>query len=150
MPDREFFLDLIAAVPARVTDANWRDVAAYRAGYDLLEAGYFWEAHEVWEAVWHRTAPNSREFYLLRALIQFANAALKANSGQSAAAGRIWPLVESELKCVRRCSDDPIFLGISPDVLAEIVLRNRNGGATRTPSLECDRSHLKSHLKNAS
>ena len=63
--------------------------AAYRYGWALFEAGFHWEAHEVWEAVWMRADPNSRERSLLAGLIQVANARLKARMGSARAHARL-------------------------------------------------------------
>src|SRR5204863_7160554 len=41
---------------------RWRDCRTYLRGLDLFNFGYYWEAHEVWEAVWKacgRTWPAS-------------------------------------------------------------------------------------------
>jgi uncharacterized protein len=57
--------------------AAWQGDAAYRYGARLYVEGFFWEAHEVWEAVWKASSQNGVERLLLRGLIQLANAALK-------------------------------------------------------------------------
>jgi hypothetical protein len=50
---------------------------ALRYGIALNDAGYFWEAQEVLEAVWAAAPQGGRERILLRACIQIANANLK-------------------------------------------------------------------------
>ena len=50
---------------------------ALRYGIALNDAGYFWEAQEVLEAVWAAAPQRGRERILLRACIQAANANLK-------------------------------------------------------------------------
>lgn len=62
---------------------------AWAAGLQYLAGGYFWEAHEVLEAVWLRTNPNSPEKHFVQALIQLANAGLKLRMGQPKASTRI-------------------------------------------------------------
>lgn len=62
---------------------------AFREGLRFLHTGWFWEAHEVLEPVWMACPPNSRERALCRALIQLANARLKARMGQPRAAARL-------------------------------------------------------------
>jgi predicted metal-dependent hydrolase len=74
--------------------ADWQDNAAYLYGHRLLKAGFYWEAHEVWEAVWMNCRPNSTEKVLLKALIQQANARLKRNMGKENAASRLESMVE--------------------------------------------------------
>lgn len=77
------------AAPARMDPELWQSNEAYLYGFALLRDAYYWEAHEVWEAVWQSCKPNSRERFLLQALIQLANASLKQRLGQASAAGRI-------------------------------------------------------------
>ena len=43
--------------PAVTRAQDWQGNKAYLYGHDLMQAGYFWEAHEVWEAVWLATLP---------------------------------------------------------------------------------------------
>ena len=45
--------------PLKTVDADPFDSPAMRAGLDYLHAGYFWECHEVLEAVW-LALPDSR------------------------------------------------------------------------------------------
>ena len=74
--------------------AAWQGDTAYRYGARLYVEGFFWEAHEVWEAVWKASSPNSVERLLLRGLIQLANAALKLTMGRGNAALRL--LIEAD------------------------------------------------------
>lgn len=62
---------------------------AFRYGADLYNAGFYWEAHEVWEPVWMALPPNSRERIACQALIQAANACLKLRFGGAKAFGRL-------------------------------------------------------------
>ena len=80
--------------PPETRSDHWQDNAAYLYGHRLLEAGFYWEAHEVWEAVWMNCRPNSTEKVLLQALIQQANARLKRNMGKVNAAGRLDSMVD--------------------------------------------------------
>ena len=113
VPETAHLHPLIAAVPARVDVTNWETVRAYSAGFDLVRARYFWEAHEVWEAVWRRTAPASREYQLVRGLIQMANAELKADMEQGEAAMRISRLARDYFEDAVSPSGDELF-GVSP------------------------------------
>ena len=81
-----------AAAPAVTEPARWAENAAYRYSVRLFEAGFFWEAHEVWEPVWMRSPPNSRERALVQGLIQLANACLKLRMGRPQAAERLLDL----------------------------------------------------------
>lgn len=50
---------------------------------DLFNHGYYWEAHEAWEALWHELARHGPEGRLLRALIALAAAGVKAREGNA-------------------------------------------------------------------
>lgn len=62
---------------------------AWRAGLKFLEAGFFWEAHEVLEAVWMALPTDSADRQTVQALIQYANAGLKQKMGRPGAASRL-------------------------------------------------------------
>jgi len=61
---------------------GWRASAAYLRGFRLLNAGYYWEAHEVWEGLWHAHGRRGPTADLLRALIHLAAAGVKVREGQ--------------------------------------------------------------------
>lgn len=96
-------------------DASPRDLhhtKAFKAGLAYFESGYFWECHEVLEAVWLRTIKNSPERELVQALIQLANARLKLRMGKPRAAARLCDMVSAHLaKC--GAENDIFGLGIS-------------------------------------
>lgn len=67
---------------ARPDEAFFEGVKADREtawlyGIRLLNSGFYWEAHEVLEPVWLDARPNSRERYLVQAVIHLANGLLK-------------------------------------------------------------------------
>ena len=65
---------------------------AWAAGCLWYDEGFFWEAHEMWEAVWMATPPNSAARLLAQAAIQLTNYRLKAVMDQPRAALRIHDL----------------------------------------------------------
>ena len=72
----EGFLDHVKrAAPAPTRDRDAEGNRAWIYSLELLENGFYWEAHEVLEEVWRNAAPNSRERYLVQGLIHIANAA---------------------------------------------------------------------------
>ena len=83
----------VAAIVGEVDDTtnpeNWRTNRVYLYGFVLYRGGFFWEAHEVWETVWHGCRPNAPERCLVQALIQLANAALKGRMGRDSAVRRL-------------------------------------------------------------
>jgi uncharacterized protein len=68
---------------------------AWAAGRAFLAEGYFWEAHEVLEALWLACPPNGAERLSVQAAIQLANAGLKARMGRPKAALRLLALARA-------------------------------------------------------
>jgi len=46
-------------------------------GISLFDAGYYWEAHEAWEALWHAAGRRGPTADILRGLIKLAAAGIK-------------------------------------------------------------------------
>ncbi|MEJ2760214.1 MAG: DUF309 domain-containing protein [Gammaproteobacteria bacterium] len=74
-----------AALPAFDPEA-WRDCEPYLHGVDLFNHGYWWEAHEAWEACWIAAGKTSPTGLFLQGLIQVAAACLKKHQGYDDAA----------------------------------------------------------------
>ncbi len=132
VPDRAPLDAVKALTPQRVTRDTWRDAPAYAYGLHLHAHGFFWEAHEVWEAVWLATAPNWQERHLLAGLIQLANASLKLEMAQPKAALRLLRASQDHLaECRNSC-----LLGLDPGALA----RDVGAFAVRVAALDDTRS----------
>ncbi len=123
--------DLFDAIKAGVTrgmpsvDLAWSDT--WQTGLRYYREGYFWEAHEVLEAVWMATGQNSAERRMVQAVIQLANAALKARMGRENATRRLCGIARAHLAEIP--GHRGTVLGLSPEwVLAEIA-RVQNAGA---------------------
>jgi hypothetical protein len=82
------------SAPDPTDPSHWQSNPAWLAGLRLYRAGYFWEAHEAWEPVWMNARPNSPERALVQAVIQLANAGLKARMGRPKASRRLMLLAE--------------------------------------------------------
>lgn len=52
-------------------------------GCDLFNLGYFWEAHEEWEGLWHACGRRGALADFLKALIHLAAAGVKAREGRA-------------------------------------------------------------------
>ena len=113
-PDREPLERAKALVPPAFPDGVPADDAAFRYGLRLHEAGFFWEAHEVWEAVWKAAPKNGRDRLILRGLIQLANAQLKLKMGRPAAALRLLDEAAEEFaeSATRGASDRGLMAGM--------------------------------------
>lgn len=68
--------------------AAWRESAAYLYGLDLFNHGFYWEAHEAWESLWHAAGRRGAVAVFLKALIKLAAAGVKAREGNPAGVSR--------------------------------------------------------------
>ena len=89
-PDHETLWRAKALVPAQFFGFVPARHPALRYGIALNDAGYFWEAQEVLEAVWAAAPQGGRERILLRACIQIASANLRLRMQKPQATARLW------------------------------------------------------------
>jgi hypothetical protein len=67
---------------AHVAPERWAEDEDYLFGVDLYNHGYLWEAHEVWEGLWHAAKHDPVQADYLQGLIQCAAACLKVRMDQ--------------------------------------------------------------------
>jgi len=95
----------------------WGKSPAYLRGVDLFNDGYYWEAHEVWEALWHAHGRRGPVADVVKALIKLAAAGVKVREGQphgvATHAGRAADLLDAV-----RAGHGPRRLGIDLGDLA--------------------------------
>lgn len=96
-PDRETLDIAKALVSQRFTGCVPSDHPALAYGLALNDAGFFWECHEILEALWKAAPQGGRDRILLRGCIQTANANLKAAMTQPRAAARLYAEAAAEL-----------------------------------------------------
>jgi hypothetical protein len=60
---------------------SWEASTEYRYGIDLFNCGFYWEAHEAWESLWHAAGRKGRVAEFLKGLIKLAAAGVKAREG---------------------------------------------------------------------
>lgn len=89
---------------------------AYLQGISLFNAGEFYEAHEVWEAIWLQCLKESPERLFLGALIQLAAARLKERQNQPKPAARLQKAAAEKLQQI--ATETPVFAGLT---LADIT-----------------------------
>jgi hypothetical protein len=71
-----------AREPAAPFDpAAWAICRPYLYGIDLFNYGYYWEAHEEWESLWHVAGRTGPVADFLKGLIKLAAAGVKAREG---------------------------------------------------------------------
>ena len=81
---------------------RWRDNDDFLHGVDLYNAGYLWEAHEVWEGLWHAAKHDQLQAEFLQALIQCAAACLKISMEQPRGVAKLAELGLGRLERVAR------------------------------------------------
>jgi hypothetical protein len=104
------------------TPEDWRKSQDYLYGIDLYNYGYWWECHEVFEALWHAAGHKSEPGNFFQALIQVAAANLKRSQGQMKAAQRLCHAGLARLKQV-----PPDYMGMQVAGFAGEVRRYFTG-----------------------
>lgn len=66
------------AKPAAPDSDRWQQSEPYLFGIDLFNHGYYWEAHEVWEGLWHACSRRGPRDSFFKGLIKLAAAGVKA------------------------------------------------------------------------
>jgi len=69
--------------PPPLDPARWGESPTYRYGFDLFNHGYYWEAHEAWESLWHAAGRRGPVATLLKGLIKLAAAGVKIRQGRA-------------------------------------------------------------------
>jgi hypothetical protein len=63
---------------------RWQECLPYLRGLDLFNHGYYWEAHEAWEGLWHACGRRGPSADFFKGLIQLAVAGVKVREGKPA------------------------------------------------------------------
>jgi hypothetical protein len=74
--------------PERLDANSWRENAAFLWAVDLFNCGYYWEAHEAWESLWHVAGRAGPTADYLKGLIKLAAAGVKLREGNAAGVTR--------------------------------------------------------------
>ncbi|UUO09109.1 DUF309 domain-containing protein [Blastopirellula sp. J2-11] len=67
--------------PKLATPVELRTCECFLWGIDLFNTGYYWEAHEAWEAVWQALGRGGEQADAIKGLIKLAAAGVKAREG---------------------------------------------------------------------
>ena len=94
---------------APLDPARWQQSREFCHALRLFDAGYYWEAHEAWEALWVAAGRTGPDATALKGLIKLAAAGVKAREGNAAGverharrAAELFRAAQSELCGVRR------------------------------------------------
>lgn len=104
----DWFDAIKATVHQGVQVAGLHDTLAWQVGIAYFNAGFFWECHEVLEAVWMHTPNPSPEREMVQGIIQLANARLKLLMGKPRATQRLCAMVRQHLA---RCPAEQVIFG---------------------------------------
>ena len=88
----------------------------------LIRNAFFWEAHEVLEAIWMRTPRNSREYHVVQGIIHITNFGLKRRMNRPAAVQRLRALAEESLQRGFRPGDPGPVLGVTRQELNGLMV----------------------------
>ena len=99
------------------------DSEEFTWGCELFNHGYYWEAHEAWEGLWHVSERASPLRSLLKGLILLSAAGVKIREGKHAAAVRLAGRAGDLLRQLIKSSHQPFLsaLAIQPSTLADIA-----------------------------
>ena len=99
--------------PSACDPQRWRECEDYLYGVDLYNHGYLWEAHEVWEGLWHAGKRDPVLADFLQGLIQCAAASLKIPMRQPSGLARLVELGCARLERVAR-DGGAVYRGLRP------------------------------------
>ena len=97
--------------------SDWRDCPDYLYGIDLFNHGYYWEAHETWEAVWVAAGRRGPVADFLKGLIKLAAAGVKCREGSQAGVGRHARRAEALFWSVQDAIQTETYFGLRLDDL---------------------------------
>jgi predicted metal-dependent hydrolase len=81
-------------------------------GIDLFNHGYYWEAHESWEAVWHAAGRKGWHADFLKSLIKLAAALVKAREGKPEGVRRHAQRAADLLSAIRNTTSSEEVMGL--------------------------------------
>jgi uncharacterized protein len=70
--------------PEPLDESSHQGNVTYRYAIDLFNHGFYWEAHEAWEGLWHAAGRTGVTADFLKGLIKLAAAGVKAREGRAA------------------------------------------------------------------
>lgn len=103
---------------APLDPARWRASREYLRGVDLFNHGYYWEAHEAWEGLWHAAGRRGPVAELLKGLIKLAAAGVKARQRMPEGVKIHCKDAARHLRAVQAASPPGRFAGLDLEELA--------------------------------
>jgi hypothetical protein len=91
----------------------WQSSVAYLYGVDLYNFGYWWEAHEAWEGLWHPAGRESIQGEFLQALIQTTAAAIKLHTRRPRGVRVLLERAGGHFDHVRTTMGSDLYMGLN-------------------------------------
>jgi uncharacterized protein len=104
----------------RALAATLADNSRWRYALDLYNAGFYWEAHEVWESFWNALGRTTPEALFVQGLIHLAAAAVKIREGKPTGVARHSKRAR-ELLGDLGAADVGGTLGLAPESISAVV-----------------------------
>jgi uncharacterized protein len=95
--------------PSPLDESLYLCNATYLYAIDLFNHGFYWEAHEAWEALWHAAGRRGVTADFLKGLIKLAAAGVKAREGRAAG---VRQHAERAAELLRSCSGVERLFGL--------------------------------------
>jgi hypothetical protein len=107
--------------PGPLDPDAWESSAAYLRGIDLFNHGYYWEAHEQWEALWLAAGRRGPVAEFLKALIKLTAAGVKIRQGRPRGVRSHTRRALRHVDRVRSAGEGPVFAGLDLDTLTGLL-----------------------------
>jgi uncharacterized protein len=106
----------VADEVAPLDPQDWQQNETYLYAVDLFNHGYYWEAHEAWESLWHAAGRKGQVAVFLKGLIKLAAAGVKSREGNSVGIHRHLNRAKELLSSI----DEQDFAGMKiPDLMGQ-------------------------------
>lgn len=108
--------------PLPLDPLHWLHCPRYLFGIDLFNHGYYWEAHETWEELWHLAGRGTTLGDFLQGLIKLAAAGVKVRQGIASGTRSLAQGARERFQQVQLRIASPCYLGLRfADMLAFTV-----------------------------
>ncbi len=106
-----------------VLPTAWGENATYLFAVDLFNHGYYWEAHESWEMLWHVAGRTGNAADFFKSLIHLAAAGVKAREHRPIGVARHARRALQLIELLQAALDEnpQIFFGIELGTLSRIA-----------------------------
>ncbi|MEQ8849263.1 DUF309 domain-containing protein [Botrimarina sp.] len=111
----------VPGVPPPLCPKRWSENRTYLYAIDLFNHGYYWEAHEAWESLWHAAGRRGRTADWLKGLIKLTATAVKLREGNAVGVRRHARRASELLRSV--CPNGGRFAGLESAPIVDFLER---------------------------